>query len=72
MFRSRIKEVRVEDLNDGDHIAVERNCLELHPLFCPVLPGGKYLHHGIFDQENAQVIKDAASMNLSLVVAFIV
>ena len=55
----RQEEVRVEQLNNGDQIAVERHCSDLSRVLCPTMghTGGKYFHHGIFDGKRSEVIE---------------
>lgn len=56
----RLEKVKVDQLNDGDHIAVEGHCSDLpfSRIICPTMgyTNGKYFHHGIFDGKRLEVI----------------
>lgn len=55
----RLEKVRMEQLNHGDQIAVERHCSDLSLVLCPTMghTDGKYFHHGIFDGKSCKVIE---------------
>ena len=56
----RLEKVTVEQLNNGDQIAVERHCSDLprSEIICSTMDytNGKYFHHGIFDGKRSKVI----------------